>query len=546
MNPKTADIHVLLIRLSALGDVVHTLPAADLLRRNLPSAKITWVVEAPFAELLRNNPAVDDVIIFPKKKISAELKNPIQWLSPNSELNRFVDDLQSRNFNAALDFQGLFKSGAIAYLSGAPTRVGFAQARELSQIFLTERCETGDYFANDKHVVRHNMELAEFYLRIAGGATEKSRSIHFPLPEPSPELIADVIKLTGFAALPEPPKVNRARITGTNILSALIRKENQVQPQVETKEVVAPVEADAESGANVSRESGGSDGVSQNETTLSNEPVKQSQAHLNSISQPNMAASETVSELDTEAASVVIPPPLAGGAPSVEPAPSAELVPSSKPAPSAEPKQLPQIAKNGERLIVLIPGTTWVTKIWPKEKWAVLVSQLVQIPKTKVILVGGPSETEMNSYIYDQVLRAVSDRPHGRDVGYASALYPQGRESTGGDTTRSEDSKLIDLTGKTTISALVALFKMADIVVGADTGPLHMAVAVDHPHVIGIHGSTPWLRNGPLGDKSSVVALNLNCQPCFEKKCPLGTIACLKDLNAEIVLAEINRVLASS
>ncbi len=483
MNSKTADIRVLLIRLSALGDVVHTLPAADLLRRNLPAAKITWVVEAPFAELLRNNPAVDDVIIFPKKKISSELKNPISWLDPSSEFNKFIGELRSRNFSAALDFQGLFKSGAIAYLSGAPTRVGFAQARELSQIFLTDRCDTGDYFANDKHVVHHNWELAEFYLRIAGGATQKSPPIRFPLPILNSELIGSVIKMIGASAVEPPQKVNRARITNTNILSALIRKEDRVQPQMEPGDMVAPVESSAAIGAELPASTG----------------------ELDALSEDSVGA-----------ASILVP------------------TPPAEPAPSAEP--LPQIAKNGEKLIVLIPGTTWITKIWPKEKWAQLVSQLVQIPNTRIVLVGGPAETEMNSYIYDQVSRSVADRLRLN----ASHVQNSGEPDL---TSAPISERLIDITGKTTISGLLALLKFADIVVGADTGPLHMAVAAEHPFVIGIHGSTPWLRNGPIGEKSSVVALNLGCQPCFEKKCPLGTLACLRELNTESVLAEIYRVL---
>jgi len=491
LNSKTADIRVLLIRLSALGDVVHTLPAADVLRRNLPEAKITWVVEAPFAELLRNNPAVDDVIIFPKKKISSELKNPIRWLDPSSEFNKFIGELRSRNFSVALDFQGLFKSGAIAYLSGAPTRVGFAQARELSQIFLTDRCETGDYFANDKHVVHHNVELSEFYLRIAGGATQKSTTIRFPLPVLNSELIADVIKMIGASTLEPAQKVNRARITNTNILSALIRKESRVQLQMEPGDMVAPVESSVTSGAELSASTGAE--------------LPAATGELDALSKDSVGA-----------ASALVP------------------TPPAEPAPLAEP--LPQIAKNGEKIIVLIPGTTWITKIWPKEKWAQLVSQLVQIPNTRIVLVGGPAESEMNSYIYDQVSLSVADRLR------PNASHSQ--NSSQPDLAIAPISqRLIDITGKTTISSLLALLKFADIVIGADTGPLHMAVAADHPFVIGIHGSTPWLRNGPMGEKSAVVALNLGCQPCFEKKCPLGTLACLRDLNIETVLAEINRVL---
>jgi ADP-heptose:LPS heptosyltransferase len=525
LRAGTADIHVLLIRLSALGDVVHTLPAASFLQENLPDAKLTWIVEPPFVDLLENNPAVDDVIVFPKKKISAELSNPMRWLSPTSEFRQFVALLKERKFTAAIDFQGLFKSGAIAFLSGAATRVGFAQARELSPLFMTHKCDTGDYFANDKHVVLHNLELAEFYLRIAGGAREKSRIIHFPLPDPGADSFSQVLKLIGFDQVPQSENAD------TSTLSSLESKRNHptaeqsMQPLAGSDGVVAPVESDAVSGASLSGHSGGSGGVAGADgSTAVERPVQSSSEASDVISQPPAGS----------ASGMISTPPVK------PPAGTASLASNQSAETGDTPVKTPKMQdwsaasgstigagempyadeaislrkSAGQKLVVLIPGTTWVTKIWPEEKWAQLVSQLVQVPNVQIVLVGGPSEAKMNSYIYDSVSSTVADR-----------------------------RQVMDITGKTSIRALVALFMMADIVVGADTGPLHMACAVNVPRVIGVHGSTPWGRNGPLGIKSSVVALNLSCQPCFEKQCPLGTLACLKDLEVDAVLSEVKRAL---
>jgi len=102
---------------------------------------------------------------------------------------------------------------------------------------------------------------------------------------------------------------------------------------------------------------------------------------------------------------------------------------------------------------------------------------------------------------------------------------------------------LIDLTAKTDLMQLIALFQMTDIVVGADTGPMHLAVAVDRPQVVAVHGSTPWLRNGPYGVKGHAVYAGIACQPCFSKTCELPgkTIECLRDLPAAKVLAAISK-----
>ncbi|MGH7162931.1 MAG: glycosyltransferase family 9 protein, partial [Planctomycetota bacterium] len=100
-----------ILRLSAIGDVVHALPLALGLRRAFPGAVITWVVQEDARPLLSGHPAVDDVLVFPRRG------GPRAWLD-------FVRRLRARRFDATVDPQGNAKSGALALLSGAPFRAG--------------------------------------------------------------------------------------------------------------------------------------------------------------------------------------------------------------------------------------------------------------------------------------------------------------------------------------------------------------------------------------------------------------------------------------
>lgn len=249
----------------------------------------------------------------------------------------------------------------------------------------------------------------------------------------------------------------------------------------------------------------------------------------------------------------------------LERAPEAEPHQLSEPgqaeAPKTEPIGLlpltmPEAPKAGP-LVALIPGTTWPTKIWPDDQWIALGRLLCERLGARLLLVGGPGDRGTNQYIY------------------------KGIESAAKNLTA---NSLIDLTGETSLMQLVALFKRCDLVLGADTGPLHLAAAIAHeafnsevahrepkalknsahrkslefevqsvavarPKVVAIHGATPWLRNGPYGSMGSAVHLNLDCQPCFEKSCRIKaetkskSIPCLKDLPVEEVFKAVDKAL---
>lgn len=117
--------NILVVKLSAIGDVIHSLPVSYALKETFPQAKITWVVEPPAYDILSNNPYIDRIIGFEKKKFKS-LRGFMKEIGP------FAKEIQQVKYDAAIDLQGLFKSAAIAWLSKAPVKLGCANMREFS------------------------------------------------------------------------------------------------------------------------------------------------------------------------------------------------------------------------------------------------------------------------------------------------------------------------------------------------------------------------------------------------------------------------------
>lgn len=115
--------NILIVKLSAIGDVIHALPTAYALKETFPGVKITWVVEPPAYDLLMNNPCIDEVIVFEKKKF----KTFVGFLKHIGPLKA---KLQKQKYDAVLDLQGLFKSAALAWLSRSDVKLGCANMRE--------------------------------------------------------------------------------------------------------------------------------------------------------------------------------------------------------------------------------------------------------------------------------------------------------------------------------------------------------------------------------------------------------------------------------
>lgn len=134
----TPPRRILIIKPSAIGDIVHALPILNLIRRRWPDAHVTWVVTPACAGMVERHPQIDEVILFERNRYSSFWRNPRSALA----MRRFFRKLRKRSFDLVIDLQGLFRSGWFAWQSGAPVRIGFANAREFATLFYTHRVES--------------------------------------------------------------------------------------------------------------------------------------------------------------------------------------------------------------------------------------------------------------------------------------------------------------------------------------------------------------------------------------------------------------------
>ena len=154
---------ILVVRLGAMGDVIHALPAAATLKHSFPRSHVSWVIRPRWAPLIEKNPFVDEVI--PLEKSAAGIASA--WRT-----------LRSRRFDLAVDLQGLIQSALVTFASRANRVVGFHRsqvAERPASLFYSSEVTT-----TSTHVVDQNLELAA-----AAGAANIVRA--FPLPEGSSE-----------------------------------------------------------------------------------------------------------------------------------------------------------------------------------------------------------------------------------------------------------------------------------------------------------------------------------------------------------------------
>lgn len=146
-------MRILLVRLSALGDILHALPALAAIREALPDAHIGWLVEDRGAEIIQGHPQLDRVHVVPRRAIKAGLIGALR--GPVRELAR---ELRRERYDVAIDFQGLTKSAVWTRLCGAGRRIGFKgeNAQEISSFFYNESVPPK---AGEDHVIRMNLAL---------------------------------------------------------------------------------------------------------------------------------------------------------------------------------------------------------------------------------------------------------------------------------------------------------------------------------------------------------------------------------------------------
>ncbi|MCX5901313.1 MAG: lipopolysaccharide heptosyltransferase I, partial [Proteobacteria bacterium] len=142
---------ILVIRLSAIGDVVHTLPAVQLLKKYLPGCRITWLVEEFAADLIAGYEGIDAVIVSKRTSWLQTLRTG-NAAAACTEAAAFFRELRREEYDLVLDFQGLFKSGMLAGLARGKRKIGFAHAREGAPLFYTEKAPEPEF--NDHAITR--------------------------------------------------------------------------------------------------------------------------------------------------------------------------------------------------------------------------------------------------------------------------------------------------------------------------------------------------------------------------------------------------------
>ena len=146
-------MNILIVRLSSIGDVVHTLPVLSSLRHTFLKDKIGWIVEDLSAPLLEDHPMIDHLFVIPKKRWRGKF---FKYLF--SEIIPFYKNLRNTHWDVAIDLQGLSKSGITTFLSGAKLRIGFGgeESREINRFFINKQFTPPK---DENHIVKRNLSL---------------------------------------------------------------------------------------------------------------------------------------------------------------------------------------------------------------------------------------------------------------------------------------------------------------------------------------------------------------------------------------------------
>lgn len=156
LQPK----RIVLIKPSALGDIVHALPVLTALRQRFPKAHIAWVVQRAYEPLLRGHPDLSEIMLFERRG------GPVAFLC-------LLAELRERQFDLAVDLQGLLRTGAMTAATLAPVRLGLEGAREGSRHFYTDVLSLAD--RDRMHAVDRYWHVAEAF-----DVAESPKQFRFP------------------------------------------------------------------------------------------------------------------------------------------------------------------------------------------------------------------------------------------------------------------------------------------------------------------------------------------------------------------------------
>jgi heptosyltransferase-1 len=205
---------ILLIKLSAVGDAVHTIPLLNKLRRRYPTAQLDWLVTPAIAELLRHHPAITNVIEFEREAWSTPWR-----LTPFASYARLAAKLRAAAYDLVVDMHGQFRTAALTLATGAPARIGFDRPRasvwdasprkfpEQARKHAWQGAREGSWLAYTHHIPVPTLDLhaVDRYLNVGPilGLDREPADFSFPIPQSAASRVETLLAQHG---------VNRADI----------------------------------------------------------------------------------------------------------------------------------------------------------------------------------------------------------------------------------------------------------------------------------------------------------------------------------------------
>jgi len=160
---------ILIIKPSALGDIILALPALSALKHSFPDSEISWLVRPEFAPLIVGHPFISEIILFDRKQLSKWWCNPAAFKA----FRGLIHQLKAGRFDLVFDFQGLFRTGYFSWMTGCKRRFGMAGAREFAHLFYTNKISQD----------ASSIHLVDYYLKIVEAAGAKRGQVEFKLPD---------------------------------------------------------------------------------------------------------------------------------------------------------------------------------------------------------------------------------------------------------------------------------------------------------------------------------------------------------------------------
>ena len=161
-----------------------------------------------------------------------------------------------------------------------------------------------------------------------------------------------------------------------------------------------------------------------------------------------------------------------------------------------------------ERLAVIHAGAGWLSRRWPADRFAELVNTLGLTPGLRLAVIGGAAGGSQEGRLFERLFSLIR-------------------------------VPVINLVNRLTLTQLIALLKEADLFIGNEAGPMHLAAALDRP-VVAIIGPTRPELTGPFGPKARIIRKPVSCSPCRERNC--SELTCMKAIEVTDVLEAVRSI----